>query len=155
MKYVYNFGLLVDYIIIYIFSVFNRDLRQKNKLNNFKYIECNINGSYHVKSNITNKNYIVISIKNNTTDISCNICESKNNFEDMKDYNRCIKMSCCKYSNTICLNCIKTIFIYKCKNENNKFNLFIKMNCPFCTNEIYLLDMKPKHIQQILNNCIK
>jgi hypothetical protein len=138
---------MIDNIVLKLFCYYNKNFRNKNKINNFKYIE--------IKDQSENKekqNYIVIKIDNKPT-INCNICN--NEIKDISKNNKIIKMSCCKYSNTICLNCIKTILVYKSKQENIKFNLFITMNCPFCVNEIYLLDMKPKHIKQILNNSIE
>lgn len=77
--------------------------------------------------------------------IKCEICYQEYDHET-KDKFMCF--SCCKYKNIMCEKCIS--HYYKIKNK--EFSLFSTIDCPFCTQKIYVCNFQPDVVLNISQN---
>jgi hypothetical protein len=131
----YKFYKYKTYVVVFCF-LFRKLNSQKIKVH---------------KNNCSFSKFVVEKI-NDTNEIKCEICYEI--FDDEKK-DKFFKFSCCKYKNIMCENC--TLTHYKIKNKF--FSLFGSVNCPFCTQKIYvgnfdtntILKLSQKYLPNELN----
>jgi len=61
-----------------------------------------------------------------------------------------MSFKCCKYNNKICKKCF--IIYYNTLFKNQIHSVFNNFNCVFCTQKIYILQLKPEFIRILVNN---
>lgn len=110
----YKFYKYKTYVIVFCF-LFKKLNSQKIKVH---------------KNNCSFSKFVVEKI-NDENEIKCEICYEI--FDDEKK-DKFLKFSCCKYKNIMCENCTLTYY----KQKNKFFSLFGSVNCPFCTQKIYV-----------------
>jgi hypothetical protein len=138
----YYIGIMFFKCIYNIFSL------GKNRTKYIKDIDCNDNKHIVIKFKEDEKNKCDICYLDLTEITNNIILEDKEKNIIFNDYLMTFK--CCKYTKKICKKCFLIDFF-------NKFNidsrsLFSNLECNFCKQQVYILQLDTEYIKILVNN---